>query len=81
MVFSIMTEFAGTVTEAKAFAKENSFNVPRRPGLSPNGLPFISLSGKRVGEIDAALAKFAELGWDRSSVILNKYGKHKAGRG
>jgi len=70
--YSVVAEFVGTHEEARQWAEANGLNYARRLGTSPNGLPHVSLSGRRAAGLQSALARFAALGWPRSDVVVRR---------
>jgi hypothetical protein len=73
MAYGIVAEFAGTIDEAKDFAKEHGLNYAMNKGTEPNGFPYISISSKHNHTFAENLAKFERLGWAEEFLEINVY--------
>lgn len=68
---TIIADFAGSLEEARAFAKANGFNQSNKLARNVNGDPQISISFTNYKQRDEALALFEKHGWDLDSVVIH----------
>lgn len=67
---SVYAEFAGTVEDAKTFAKQHGLSRPNH--ISDNGLPYISKYAKTDKDLETIIDHFIALGWDRHSLLFGR---------
>lgn len=68
---SIRVDFAGTILEAKEFAKKHNVNLPRSMYRSgAEGMPQLSLPFSNIEQQQTACRRFTELGWEPDFQIV-----------
>ena len=76
---SIIDDFAGTLDEARAFAKENGMcapqNRPYKEASTANGCACISVPYKNDAERVVAIQKMESLGWESGAWFDSRHNK------
>ena len=75
---SIIADFAGTLDEARAFAKENGVRAPQngpyKEAMAANGCACISAPYRTKADRVIAIQKMESLGWEEGAWFDSKHG-------